>query len=374
MPPTPRRSHRRCADPDPAAPGPARPGVMVAGTDAKARSRFREAWRSIRPTCGCARRSRTWPSRARNGSTRARLASAAGKASARLAFRNALVADAQAPAATGHIDDACARLREAIAAAVADVETLATLAGITPDAEEAERATEQAFALDPNDERAIAAMDRLRSLRIDPATLEPPADAFARFGDAPEDGEDALAPIESGFEAFAELAGAPQGVQPSVAPAPSFASAGRSRRRRTHRAGLDAAAVLPRPADLTERPVPSASVARRHAAAARRPRSRRTGLPRSMRRSQWISPTPSRARRRPGRELERIVGVRSAGARSSRRSTIYRPPAGLRAAALAAAAAGKAGVSRARRRTTSISRSAICPSRPPASPRRRRTS
>jgi CheY-like chemotaxis protein/tetratricopeptide (TPR) repeat protein len=197
-------------------------GVMIASTDrAEARRRFREAM-ALDPTDVRVRQALANLAESRSewlDALRDLLASAPEHANARAALRNALVADAQALAATGHVDDACARLREAIEAAGPDVETLVNLAAVTPDEAEAERATEQAFALDPDDPRAIAAMDRLRAQRIDPATLEPPADAFARFGDAVDANEpqDPLVESESGFEAFAELSLAPSGPPPAAA-------------------------------------------------------------------------------------------------------------------------------------------------------------
>lgn len=144
--------------------------------------------------------------------------------SARIALRNALAGDARSLAAAERVDEACERWREAIALTDDDVELWLELAAITPDQEEAERAVETAYELNPADERTAKAMDRLRQLQIDPRTIEPPADAFVRFESTAdvsaclEPLDDQLAQFDASLDAFAQLTVAPP-QEPSGAPA-----------------------------------------------------------------------------------------------------------------------------------------------------------
>lgn len=93
----------------------------------------------------------------------------------------ALVEDARAHAQEGRQEDACQRWREAIEVGAGDVESWLGLAAATPDQEEAARAVETAYAFDPVDARAIAALNRLRGPQSDPATAAAPDNAFSRF-------------------------------------------------------------------------------------------------------------------------------------------------------------------------------------------------
>jgi CheY-like chemotaxis protein len=117
------------------------------------------------------------------------------------ALRNALVADARALAEADLTEQACERWREAMMLAGGDVETWLGVAATTSNPDEAARAVETAYKLNPGDERAIAAMERLRCSRVDPSQIEAPVDAFARF-DACADG---FAPIERAGDLFEQL-------------------------------------------------------------------------------------------------------------------------------------------------------------------------
>jgi twitching motility two-component system response regulator PilG len=127
------------------------------------------------------------------------------------ALRNAIAADAYALAGAELVDAACLRWREIMDLTGGDVETWLGIAATTSDQEEAERAVKTAFKLKPTDERAAAAMERLRRSKIDPATAEPPSNAFGRFEvpasdcAALEPSDDALPPLEFSLEAFAPL-------------------------------------------------------------------------------------------------------------------------------------------------------------------------
>jgi twitching motility two-component system response regulator PilG len=136
--------------------------------------------------------------------------------SARVALRNALGAHAHAHAQAGRNEEACERWREAIAVGGGDVEAWLGLSEATADQDEAARAVEMAYQLDPADARALAAMERLQGPQFDPATVAAPDDAFARFG--PLDDEltpfeltnESQEPIDSLLDAFATAAEPPQ--------------------------------------------------------------------------------------------------------------------------------------------------------------------
>jgi len=152
----------------------------------------------------------------------------------RAALAAALVAEAHELANAERIDAACECWREAIALTGGDAPMWLGLAAVTPDAAEAGRAIETAYALSPDDPRTVAAMERLHS-RIDPDQAVPPADAFARFDvdaatatfDAIES-EDPLSQLDAALDAFAELA--TQAPAASDAPAPPPALEAPSRR------------------------------------------------------------------------------------------------------------------------------------------------
>ena len=120
----------------------------------------------------------------------------------RRALGAALADDAREAAAAGRVDDACEHWRESISVSGGHVDAWLELAAITPDPAEARLVVETAYEHDPTDERVIAARDRMRGPQIDPAAVEPPADAFARFApvgavDGAEPTDDPLAQIES---------------------------------------------------------------------------------------------------------------------------------------------------------------------------------
>jgi CheY-like chemotaxis protein len=141
------------------------------------------------------------------------------------ALRNALAADARALAESGRTDDARARWQEIISTTNNDVEAWLGVAATTSDENEATEAIETAHRLNPTHEQVIEAKARLERSRIDPATVEAPVDAFARF-DAPADvaapADDPFAQLDSTLDAFAQLSD-PVGT-PAPAPTPAFAT------------------------------------------------------------------------------------------------------------------------------------------------------
>ena len=139
------------------------------------------------------------------------------------ALRNALAADARALTESGRTDDARARWQEIISTTNNDVEAWLGVAATTSDENEATEAIETAHRLNPTHEQVIEAKARLERSRIDPATVEAPVDAFARF-DAPADvaapADDPFAQLDSTLDAFAQLSD-PVGT-PAPAPTPAF--------------------------------------------------------------------------------------------------------------------------------------------------------
>jgi twitching motility two-component system response regulator PilG len=133
------------------------------------------------------------------------------------ALRNALAADARALADAGRAGEAYARWQEIISMANGDVDAWLGVAATTSDEDEATQAIETAHRLNPTHEQVIEAKARLERSKIDPATVEPPVDAFARF-DAPADlaasGDDPFAQLDSTLDAFAQLA---EPVEPPAA-------------------------------------------------------------------------------------------------------------------------------------------------------------
>ena len=197
-------------------------GVMIARSDrTEARERFREA-ADLNPNDP-----RVWQALADLAESRTEsmqllrelLKVAPDHLRGRASLRQALGEEAQSLLAAGLADDACALWREAIAVNGGDVESWLGLAAATANEEEAAKAIETAYELNPENADAIAAMDRLRGSRVDPSTIAPPDDAFARFGSADgefagfELAEDPIDPADSLLDAFARLAEA--AVSPS---------------------------------------------------------------------------------------------------------------------------------------------------------------
>jgi twitching motility two-component system response regulator PilG len=136
------------------------------------------------------------------------------------ALRNALAADARALAEAGRAGDARARWQEIISTANGDVEAWLGVAATASNESEATQAIETAHRLNPAHEQVIEAMARLERSKIDPATVEAPVDAFARFdapADVPATADDPFAQLDSTLDAFAQL------PEPAEAPAPTFA-------------------------------------------------------------------------------------------------------------------------------------------------------
>jgi twitching motility two-component system response regulator PilG len=137
------------------------------------------------------------------------------------ALRNALAADARALAEAGRADDARARWQEILATSNSDIEAWLGVAATASNEDEAVSAIETAHRLNPAHEGVIEAKARLERSKIDPATVAPPVDAFARF-DGPADGlafgSGDEADLDSSLDAFAQFAEA------AAAPAPAAAA------------------------------------------------------------------------------------------------------------------------------------------------------
>ena len=133
------------------------------------------------------------------------------------ALRNALAADARSLAEANRADEAYKRWREAIDLTGGDVELWLGIANTTTNQEEAAKAVETAYKLNPSNSDAIAAMRRLQASKIDPAKVAAPVDAFARFGaeeDAANglsvlDGDASFEQLDASLDAFASLPEAP---------------------------------------------------------------------------------------------------------------------------------------------------------------------
>jgi CheY-like chemotaxis protein len=142
----------------------------------------------------------------------------------RFALRNALAADARSLAEAGRTEDARARWQEIVSMSNSDVEAWLGVAATTSNEQEAIQAIETAHRLSPANEQVIEARARLERSKIDPATVEAPFDAFARF-DGPAQpapsADDPFAQLDSTLDAFATPA------QSTAVPAPAPAPAAR---------------------------------------------------------------------------------------------------------------------------------------------------
>jgi twitching motility two-component system response regulator PilG len=136
------------------------------------------------------------------------------------ALRNALVADARALAEAGRAEDARARWQEIVSMSNSDVEAWLGIAATTSNEQEAIQAIETAHRLSPANEQVLEARARLERSKIDPATVEAPMDAFARFdgpAQAAPSTDDPFAQLDSTLDSFATLAAS--GAAPAPAPA-----------------------------------------------------------------------------------------------------------------------------------------------------------
>ena len=202
-------------------------GVMPALDRAEARACFREAAQLN------ADDPRVWQALAKLAETPAEavdalrqlLRVAPGTPNAPVALRNALAEDARSLMDANRSDEACKRWREAIELSGGDCETWLGVANTTTNQDEAARAIETAYKLNPSNEQAIAAMRRLQASKIDPAKVAAPVDAFARFGVGEESGDagqlatldgDAFAELDASLDAFASL---PEDTPAPTAPA-----------------------------------------------------------------------------------------------------------------------------------------------------------
>jgi twitching motility two-component system response regulator PilG len=198
-------------------------GVMIARSDPDtARACFREA-ADINPSDP-----RVWQALSSLAESRAEamqllrelLKVAPDHLQGRTSLRQALGEEARSLMAGGHLEQACATWREAITMNGGDTESWLGLAETTTDQDEAARAIETAYELNPNDPQANAAMDRLRESRVDLTAIAPPDDAFARFEPAGSDlpaftlEDNQIDPADSLLDAFAKLEEAAVPVAP----------------------------------------------------------------------------------------------------------------------------------------------------------------
>src|SRR5262252_6828291 len=185
-------------------------GVMPSTDRAEARACFKEA-AAINPNDP-----RVWQALAKLADTTAEAVDAfrelvrvaPDQAHGQFALRNALAADARALAEAGRADDARARWQEIIATSSSDVEAWLGVAATTSNEDEAAQAIETAHRLNPTHEQVIEAKARLERSRIDPATVEAPVDAFARFDGIAETAastDDPFAQLDSTLDAFSQL-------------------------------------------------------------------------------------------------------------------------------------------------------------------------
>jgi tetratricopeptide (TPR) repeat protein len=116
-------------------------------------------------------------------------------------LKQALAADARALDVAGESVEARNRWREVLSFDSRDVEAWLGLAQTTKDDDEAQKAVEMAYNVNPTDERVVAAMARLQNSGLDPAAFEAPIDAFARL----DKSEDMFARLDSGGDPFAHF-------------------------------------------------------------------------------------------------------------------------------------------------------------------------
>ena len=187
-------------------------GVMPSTDRAEARACFKEA-AAINPNDA-----RVWQALAKLAETPAEAVDALrelvrvapDQPHGQFALRNALAIDARALTESGQTDAACARWREVLALSNGDVEAWLGVAATTSSEEDALQAVETAARLNPAHEGVIEAKARLERAKIDPATVTPPVDAFARFdaGDAAATfggADDPFSQLDSTLDAFAQL-------------------------------------------------------------------------------------------------------------------------------------------------------------------------
>jgi CheY-like chemotaxis protein len=203
-------------------------GVMPSIDRAEARACFKEA-AAINPNDP-----RVWQALAKLADTPAEAVDALRElirvapeqAHGQFALRNALAADARALTEAGRTDDARARWQEIISTANNDIEAWLGVAATTSNEDEAVQAVEMAHRLNPAHEQVIEAKARLERLKIDPATVEAPVDAFARF-DAPADvaapADDPFAQLDSTLDAFARLEESAATAAPALTLTPAAA-------------------------------------------------------------------------------------------------------------------------------------------------------
>jgi twitching motility two-component system response regulator PilG len=195
-------------------------GVLPSTDRAEARACFKEA-AAINPNDP-----RVWQALAKLADTTAEAVDAfrelvrvaPDQAHGQFALRNALAADARALAEAGRAEDARGRWQEIVSTSSSDVEAWLGIAATTSDEAEAVQAIETSYRLNPTHEQVIEAKARLERSKIDPATVEAPVDAFARFdapAELPPPPDDPFAQLDSTLDAFSTL------PEPAEAPAPT---------------------------------------------------------------------------------------------------------------------------------------------------------
>ncbi|MFI5178745.1 MAG: response regulator [Vicinamibacterales bacterium] len=185
-------------------------------------------------------------------------------ASGRVFLKKALAADARALEAAGQSEEACSRWREAVALDARDLDAWLALAQTTTDDDEAQRALEAAFEINPMDERVSSALGSLRDAPLDPAMFEPPADAFARlqpsddvFARVGQTAPDPFAQFDLSSDPFEQFAPAPKAAPASPAPAPVVQAQAPVASVQPAHAPVEMATPAPSPAP---RPTPEAPV------------------------------------------------------------------------------------------------------------------
>jgi twitching motility two-component system response regulator PilG len=124
-----------------------------------------------------------------------------GHPAGRVWLAKALAADARALDAAGLGDEACIRWHEILDLDPRNVDAWLGLAQSTADEDEAKRAVETAFDIDPDDERVSAAMLDWQDTPLDPAAFAPPEDAFEHLATA----GDTLAALDTTPDPFAQI-------------------------------------------------------------------------------------------------------------------------------------------------------------------------
>lgn len=184
--------------------------VIIASSDRdEARSRFREA-ATLDPNDP-----RTWQALCNLAETRDEQADALrtllrvapDHAQGRRKLRQLMMESARELLSADRRDESRSCWLEAIEVAGGDVELWLGLADATPDRDEAARAIQSAYDLDPHDLRTQDALQRQRGQEIDPFALPAPEDAFARFEAIPDPAAASALDVETVDDSLLEALG-----------------------------------------------------------------------------------------------------------------------------------------------------------------------